>query len=147
MSSPGQPADHQSTNTINNSSDADTLAGDMPNYESNRESLRNSNPQGLARIHSGIDVGQAEEEFAELNRRLSGISQQSKRLSRHDSRKSGKETATDDVEKTTSSAESQEPWDLEATLRGNRNADYEAGIKPKHIGTRYIPFNPPTSID
>lgn len=133
--------DHQSSNTNNNSSDADTLPGDIPSYETNRETLRNSNPRGLAHTHTGIDVGQAEEDFAELNRRLSGISQHSKRLSRQESRKSAKEPAAGDVEKTTSSEESQEAWDLETTLRGNRNADYEAGIKPKHIGMLYTHFS------
>lgn len=130
--------DHQSSNTNNNSSDADTLPGDMgSNYEANRETVRNSNPRGLAHIHSGVDVSQAEEDFAELNRRLSGISQHSRRLSRQESGKSGKQPAAGDVEKTTGSEESDETWDLETTLRGNRNADYEAGIKPKHIGTLY----------
>lgn len=133
MASPSQ----HTSNTNNNSSDADTLPGDSKNYEADRETVRNSNPRGLTQVQSGIDVSKAEEDFAELSRKLSGISQHSRRLSRQESRRSSKAQASGDVEKTTSSEESDEAWDLETTLHGSKNADYEAGIKPKHIGTLY----------
>ena len=135
MSSPIQPTDGKTTrgdSTNVNSSDADTLSS---NYEANRENLRNSNPRGLANVQSGVDVDQAEQDFAELSKRLSGISQQSKRLSRQGSGKSsGFQANAGDVEKSTGSSDSDEPWDLETTLRGSQNAEHEAGIKPKHIG-------------
>jgi ATP-binding cassette subfamily G (WHITE) protein 2 (SNQ2) len=139
MSSYNHYTDHHSSNTNPGSSDADTLPGDF-SYEGSRETLRNSNHHGLTHIRSGVDVGQAEADFAELNRRLSGISQHSKRLSRHESRKSGKAEAAGDVEKRVSSEESEEAWDLESSLRGSQNANDEAGIKPKNIGMIYPLF-------
>jgi hypothetical protein len=145
MTSSIQPTDEKTTHgdTTNvNSSDADTLSS---SYEAKRENLRNSNPRGLSGVQSGIDVDQAEQDFAELSRRLSGISQQSKRLSRQTSGKSSGFQAPGDVEKSTGSSDSDEPWDLETALRGSQNADHEAGIKPKHIGA--LPLSMTSSLD
>lgn len=103
-------------------------------YEQQREELRMSNPHGFTSTRSGVDVEKAEEDFSELNRQFSSISQQARRLSRQASRASKPTATTEDVEKTASSAESDDSWDLESALRGNRAAEEEAGIKDKHIG-------------
>lgn len=87
----------------------------------------------LIRTHSGVDVEQAERDFAELSKELS---QEHRRASRTASRASGAKGATD-IEKaiTNSSATTRDPeWSLEDVLRGNREAELDAGIKPKHIG-------------
>ena len=39
-----------------------------------------------------------------------------------------------DIEKTNSSSQEDEPFDLEEALRGNKEAELQAGIKPKQIG-------------
>ena len=57
-------------------------------YEEGREQVRTSNPTGLARIQSGVDVERAEKDFAELNQQFSNISQQTRRLSKQASRQS-----------------------------------------------------------
>jgi ATP-binding cassette subfamily G (WHITE) protein 2 (SNQ2) len=86
---------------------------------------------GLHRTQSGVDVERAEKDFAELNRELSSIS---RRMSRTQSRASGAKAR--DLEKAVSSSDEtlDDAFDLEHTLRGNREADNEAGIKPKYIG-------------
>ncbi|KAL1979618.1 hypothetical protein VTN96DRAFT_5440 [Rasamsonia emersonii] len=90
---------------------------------------------GLTRTQSGVDVEQAEKDFAELNRELSGISQQARRLSKQLSKQSRTAAKLDDVEKLGSSTDSDdESWDLESALRGSRAAEVQAGIKPKRIG-------------
>lgn len=91
----------------------------------------------LYRQGTGVDVEEAETQFAELQRELSGISQHSRRLSRQQSRRSiKKETGVKDIEKAVSSdtSEEGEPFDLEDTLRGNKRLEDEAGIKSKQIG-------------
>lgn len=86
---------------------------------------------GLHRTQSGVDVERAEKDFAELSRELSSIS---RRISRTQSRASG--VRAKDLEKAVSSSDEtlDDAFDLEHTLRGNREADNEAGIKPKYIG-------------
>jgi hypothetical protein len=85
--------------------------------EAARENSRHANPNGFARTSSGVDVKAAEEEFAHLQRELSGISQ-SGRLSRSQSK--GGKGGQKDVEKGTSESTTEaEPFDLEHTLRGN----------------------------
>jgi len=88
-------------------------------------------------IGSGVDVRRAEAEFAELNRELSHhsrITRQASQLqepkSRIDIEKGGLGRGTS-VSPTTSD---EEQFDLEATLRGNKNEDEKAGIKSKRIG-------------
>ncbi|KAJ5089116.1 hypothetical protein N7532_007800 [Penicillium argentinense] len=103
-------------------------------YEQQREELRNSNPQGITSTRTGVDVEKAEQDFEELNRQFSSISHQARRLSKQASRASKPAVTTEDVEKAGSAADSEEPWDLETTLRGNRAAEQEAGIRDKHIG-------------
>lgn len=102
-------------------------------YETGRENLRSSNPSGLVRTVSGVDVEQAERDFADLSREFS---REHHRMSRAVSRASGTKGATD-IEKavTNSSSTTRDPyWNLEDVLRGNREAELDAGIKPKHIG-------------
>lgn len=124
--------EHSTTVATSRTSDVDTLSV-SETYEQNREQLRISNPQGVTSHQSGVDVEKAEHEFAELNRQFSSISHQARRLSKQASRTS-KAPVISDIEKSGSSADSDEPWDLETALRGNRAAEAEAGIKDKHIG-------------
>ncbi|KIW79613.1 hypothetical protein Z517_06225 [Fonsecaea pedrosoi CBS 271.37] len=86
---------------------------------------------GLQRTTSGVNVEQAERDFAELSRELSAIS---RRVSRTQSKVS--HVRARDVEKAISSSDeiSDDVFDLETTLRGAREADDAAGIKPKYIG-------------
>lgn len=126
----GKPFHHDP----HDASDADTLP-DGEKYEKQRETVRNNHPTGLVQTHTGVDVQRAEQEFAELNKQLSHISQQSRRLSRTASRTSHRIPGEKDVEKTGSSSDSEEPWDLETTLRGSKAAEHEAGIKSKRIGS------------
>lgn len=104
------------------------------------ETARNSqqwNEKGYSNPTGGVDVSRAEHQFAELSKELSRTSNISRRLSRVQSRQSRKNEVTADVEKdgvATSDASSDEPFDLEATLRGSKDDEEAAGIKSKRIG-------------
>ncbi len=104
------------------------LFADEKHFERPRISTESN---GLQRTASGVDVEQAEKDFAELSREFSAIS---RRKSRTQSRASGARGS--DVEKAVSSSEdtSEDAFDLESTLRGAREADDAAGIKSKYIG-------------
>lgn len=132
MTTPNPNDKGPETPTTNDHSDVDTLSTSN-GYERGREDIRNANPQGLSRTQSGVDVEKAEQDFAELNRQLSGISHQARSLSRQVSRASKGRVTTEDVEKTGSSTESEEPWDLQTALHGSRAAENDAGIRPKRI--------------
>lgn len=94
-----------------------------------------SRPYPLQRQGTGVNVEQAEAEFAKLSRQLTGLSEKSRRLSRTQSRRSEKHVAIQDVEKTGSSQSSDdEPFDLASHLRGSKRMEEEAGIKTKRIG-------------
>ena len=113
--------------------------GHSEDPEKQREKVRHANPDGYSRTAGGINVQESEAEFAQLQRELSGISHMSRQLSRTQSRHSShKEKAGKvDIEKIATSSESasdDEPFDLESTLRGNKDAEVESGIRPKHIG-------------
>jgi ATP-binding cassette subfamily G (WHITE) protein 2 (SNQ2) len=126
--SPTSPAEANTARTS-----VDTIASP----EVQRENARRSNPNGFVGATSGINVKASEAEFAELQRELSGISRTSRRLSRTESRQSRTKGVDEkDVEKTASSetVSDEEPFDLESTLRGNKAAEVETGIRPKHIG-------------
>ncbi|KAI1622058.1 ABC drug exporter AtrF [Exophiala viscosa] len=99
--------------------------------ETRSERTRTADSYGLERTTSGVDVERAEKDFAELSREFSSIS---RRMSRPQSRASAAKVK--DVEKAISSSDYtlEEGFDLEATLRGNREADHAAGIKAKYIG-------------
>ncbi|KAJ5620960.1 hypothetical protein N7510_004944 [Penicillium lagena] len=124
-----------STAAACNDSDGDTL--DSDNYECGREELRSSNPQGMTSSQQGVDVEKAEQDFSELSRQFSSISHQARHISKQASRASKTGITNEDVEKSASSADSEEQWDLETALRGNRAAEVEAGIRDKHIGVYY----------
>lgn len=117
--------------------DLDVDTPDTISYEPQREQIRITNPQGMTSTQSGVDVEKAEGVFSELNKQFSNISHQARRLSKQASRASKSAAMSDDVEKAASAASSDELWDLETALRGNRAAEEEAGIKDKHIGTGY----------
>ncbi|KAF4826747.1 ABC transporter G family member 11 [Colletotrichum tropicale] len=133
----GSPNEKINTNTeiapAPRSSSSTSTAADA---EQQREEARANNPDGFSAIHGGISVHQAEADFAELQRELSGLS----RASRVNSRNS--RTKSEDVEKTVANVNSATPssdtdgeqFDLEAVLRGGVEAEREAGIRPKHIG-------------
>ncbi|KAL6706222.1 ATP-binding cassette transporter snq2 [Coniothyrium glycines] len=91
---------------------------------------------GFSDARGGVNVRRAEAEFAELSKELSRASNQQRRLSRVQSRQSRKDQAVPDVEKAgvAGSDSSDEPFDLEATLRGGRDEEEAAGIKSKRIG-------------
>lgn len=82
----------------------------------------------LVGTESGVDVERAEHEFAELNRTLS---EHSRRMSKQLSRS---RSSALDIEKSASISEEFEEFDLEATLRGAKQADIASGIKSKRIG-------------
>ncbi|KAL2423849.1 ABC multidrug transporter I [Exophiala dermatitidis] len=104
---------------------------EAPEPEKRYERIHTSTEShGLDRTASGVDVERAERDFAELSRELSSIS---RRMSRTQSR--GSTTKARDIEKAISASDdSDETFNLEATLRGNREADAAAGIKSKYIG-------------
>ena len=106
----------------------------IEDYEKGREAVRtmSRNSYGLVRTKSGVDVEQAERDFAELSKQFSA---HSRRMSRSQSNARAS-IANKDLEKAASSEATTENgnWDLEETLRGAKEADYEAGIKSKYIG-------------
>jgi ATP-binding cassette subfamily G (WHITE) protein 2 (SNQ2) len=123
-----------------------TLAGDLnePHHAAHTEEGRRT-PDNLADLEketrpqpqlerrtTGIDVKGAESEFADLQREFS---RQSQRISRQHTRQSVSK-GTKDVEKAISSGSSDdsEPFDLEDTLRGNKQLEEDSGIKGKKIG-------------
>ncbi|KAJ9640005.1 ATP-binding cassette transporter snq2 [Coniosporium tulheliwenetii] len=89
---------------------------------------------GYIAIRGGVDVERAEASFAELNRELSRTSSHMRSLSRTQSRRSIARAAAPDVEKAESDESTEEQFDLERTLRGNRDEEEAAGIKSKRIG-------------
>jgi ATP-binding cassette subfamily G (WHITE) protein 2 (SNQ2) len=105
----------------------------------NDDTARNSayvNEKGGEEVKGGIAVQRAEAEFAQLSKELSRTSEISRRMSRVQSHRSHKNQTTTDIEKGVdgSSVSSEEPFDLEKTLRGNRDEEEAAGIKSKRIG-------------
>lgn len=91
---------------------------------------------GFSDVRGGVNVQRAEAEFAELSKELSRASNQHRRLSRVQSRQSRKDQVVTDVEKggVAGSESSDEPFDLEAVLRGGKDEEEAAGIKSKRIG-------------
>lgn len=136
----------EKTETRDGSYDSEVDSFHIGDYEQQREELRISNPQGITSTLTGVDVEKAEHDFEELNRQFSSISHQARHLSKQASRASKPAVTTEDVEKAGSSADSDDPWDLETTLRGNRTAEEEAGIKDKHIGEEQNPSRKCSSI-
>ncbi|KAJ4311874.1 ATP-binding cassette transporter snq2 [Neodidymelliopsis sp. IMI 364377] len=107
-------------------------------HDSDNDTARNSeyvNEKDTSDVKGGIAVQRAEAEFAQLSKELSRTSEISRRMSRVQSHHSRKNHTTD-VEKAVdgSSVSSDEQFDLEKTLRGNRDEEEAAGIKSKRIG-------------
>lgn len=93
----------------------------------------------------GVDVARAEAEFAELKKELSHQSRISRQqISRPRSHQQHEPNSEIDIEKgglgqlgaasLSATTSDEEPFDLEATLRGNKSEDERAGIKSKRIG-------------
>ncbi|KXG50083.1 CDR ABC transporter [Penicillium griseofulvum] len=114
-------------------SDVDTL--DSNSYGRQLEEIRIANTPANTTFQTGVDVTTAEKDFSELSKQFSNISHQAHRLSRQESRVSKTATAKD-IEKAEAegSTASDDSWNLETTLRGDRAASEAAGIKDKHIG-------------
>ncbi|KAK7911559.1 bmr1-like protein [Apiospora marii] len=112
--------------------------------EEQRERARQNNPHGTSDAHNGVSVEQAQADFAELQRSLSGLSRASRTHSHqsHASRrgtvtdieKGGPETAVGSLTDSPVSNSTEDMFDLETVLHGGLEAEREAGIKPKHIG-------------
>ncbi|KAJ6132498.1 hypothetical protein N7471_007713 [Penicillium samsonianum] len=113
-------------------SDADTL--DSNSYGRQLEEIRIANTPADTSFQTGVDVTTAEKDFSELSKQFSSISHQAQRLSKQESRASKMGVTTKDIEKAEGSTGSDDSWDLETTLHGDRVASEEAGIKDKHIG-------------
>ncbi|KAK1834136.1 ABC-2 type transporter-domain-containing protein [Podospora conica] len=92
-----------------------------------REEARRKNPNGSSTTE-GVSIKRAEADFVELQRELSRLSRQASRTA---SRGGDAEKGDPGAD---SSGETAEQFDLEAALRGDLDAEIEAGIRPKHIG-------------
>jgi ATP-binding cassette subfamily G (WHITE) protein 2 (SNQ2) len=107
-----------------------------------KETYGRSSEESLRRTYSsinapatGVNVLRAEQEFAELSRELSRVSQHS-RLTRHQSHHGPKHRDEEKVVgvSPSDSADTEDRFDLETTLRGNKSEEEAAGIKSKSIG-------------
>lgn len=101
--------------------------------DSTVERTRVNTPENDDAHSHGVNVSRAEASFAELNRELSRASQ----LSRVQSRQSRHGQRAPDVEKANDESSSEEPFDLETVLRGNRLEEERSGIKSKRIGVMF----------
>ncbi|KZZ92294.1 ABC-2 type transporter [Ascosphaera apis ARSEF 7405] len=94
-----------------------------------RETARSDDPNAFSRVTTGVNVEEAEADFAELNRIFTEKSVRNQITF--------KVEKTDDVEggfKSEADEAHDEPWDLEEVLRGQQQAEIDVGIRPKHIG-------------
>jgi ABC-type multidrug transport system ATPase subunit len=85
----------------------------------------------------GVNVERAEAEFAELSKELTRSSAHHGKISPTQSRRSQSKLRDEEKIVGISSSESEdieEPFDLEATLRGNKGEEDASGIKSKRIG-------------
>ena len=121
--------------------DAEERADGSPDNIVDLEKAAHGEARGSSSLdsdtRSGVDVKQAQNEFDQLNRQLSGLSQASNRSARQASRSPSTKDAPVDVEKAnpdSEGSEEHEPFDLEDYLRGNKQLEDEAGIKSKRIG-------------
>jgi ATP-binding cassette subfamily G (WHITE) protein 2 (SNQ2) len=148
---PRRPSNSDEESPVENTTSPSPIPNnEIVDPEKQREDTRHGNPNGFSRPSTGVSVSEAEAEFAELQRELSGISEKSRkgRASRKSSFGIGqvrsslsRKRAASDVEKvitiSDTSAEEDARFDLEGTLRGNQNAEREAGIRPKRIGVMW----------
>ncbi|KAI5285157.1 hypothetical protein KEM54_000777, partial [Ascosphaera aggregata] len=104
-------------------------------YTSSHDTFQSVNSGGYSRTTSGVNVEEAEAEFAELNRVFTEKSVKSHTAAR--AARAERVPSRVDVEggyDFDSGETDNEPWDLEEVLRGNQQAEIDAGIRPKHIG-------------
>ena len=103
-----------------------------------REGLNTSNPRGNSTTKQGVNVAEAEQEFHELNRQLSGISRTSSRgISRTQSRKLADPEKGVRLDR---GEGGEDKFDLEDHLRGNELYEKAAGIRQKRIGIYQLAF-------
>jgi len=96
-------------------------------------------PTASATSQNHVSVAEAEAQFAELSRQLSGLSEKSKisKKTSHGSmlsRDSGLMGKDLEKEQATSADSEEESWDLEQTLRGTKEEYVASGIKSKRVG-------------
>ena len=117
------------TSSLPNVEEKETLGnGYFPRASEDRMSLHLR--PALSHADSvGVDVERAQQDFADLSKTLSA---HSRRMSRKESRAS--KSGVHDVEKTVSSSEASDGWNLEEYLRGAKQADDASGIRSKQIG-------------
>lgn len=108
------------------------------NVEEMREEAKRNNPNGTSNVGSGVSVEQAEADFADLQRELTGLSRASRVRSRSSQHQPDVEKAGADLAQSSSSES--ERFDLESYLRSGIAAQREAGIRPKHIGVYWDDF-------
>ena len=110
-------------NTTGTGTRSSTSSRTQQNHEELREEAIRKNPNGSTGVGSGISVERAEADFAELRREFSNMSRVSHARS---------QAKHEDAEK--EGSPEPEQFDLEAALRGDLDAEREAGIRPKHVG-------------
>ncbi|KAJ4293655.1 ATP-binding cassette transporter snq2 [Kalmusia sp. IMI 367209] len=105
--------------------------GDNDSATTISSSTGEKSAQATEKHDAGVNISRAEADFAELNREFS----RSSHLSRTKSRQSRKSTTAADIEKAVDEeSSSEDQFDLETVLRGNRDEEERAGIKSKKIG-------------
>ena len=97
-------------------------------------SIDTDDSSGSPSASSGVNVKRAQTDFAELNRELSGTSQQMRRVSKEPIQGTTSIEAIDLEKSLPLATPEQGEWDLETILRGARSLDQESGIKPKRVG-------------
>ncbi|PSN74488.1 hypothetical protein BS50DRAFT_17238 [Corynespora cassiicola Philippines] len=117
--------------------DSTTTHSSSDNTARSSEKAPTNNGPEYININNGVDVARAEADFAQLSKELSRTSHISRKLSRTQSRQSGKNKATDAEKAVESELSSEEPFDLQSVLRGNRDEEEAAGIKSKRIGVSW----------
>ncbi|KAF3009542.1 hypothetical protein E8E13_005123 [Curvularia kusanoi] len=148
MENPNVPLNHPTAREETEGTTYEAIHPDRHHIQNDTESsydatARNSEyineKSASEEVKGGIAVQRAEAEFAQLSKELSRTSQISRRMSRVQSHHSQKNKTITDVEKGTdgSSISSEEAFDLEKTLRGNRDEEEAAGIKSKRIGVAW----------
>ncbi|KAF1969389.1 hypothetical protein BU23DRAFT_240612 [Bimuria novae-zelandiae CBS 107.79] len=107
--------------------------GDTESITTISTSSGDGSTQASDKQRGGVNVSRAQAEFAALNREFSRTSQ----LSRTKSRQSRKGATTDVERAVDEGTGSEDPFDLETVLRGNRDEEERAGIKSKQIGVLF----------
>lgn len=141
------PLNHSTLREDTEGKTYEAIHPERPHVQRNRDSIstvasgddaryaEKHHEKGVSNVGGGVNIQRAEADFAELSKELSRTSQLSRKISRVQSRQSRKNEAIADVEKAPESeASSDEPFDLESVLRGNREEEAAAGIKSKRIG-------------